>query len=66
LDEAQFAMLKKHFGDKKIHDLIFDEKPYKIWKAKVTGSATLKHIPFSEGETNRIYKGEGTIQFTCY
>lgn len=66
LTEEQLAFLKSHFGDKKIHDLIFDERPYKIWKAKVTGSATMKHIPFAEGETNRIYKGEGTIQFTCY
>jgi hypothetical protein len=53
--------LKRHFGDKKIHDLIFDERPYKIWKAKVTGTATMKYIPFAEGETNRVYKGEGTI-----
>ena len=66
LTEEQFAELKRLFGDKKIHDLIFDERPYKTWKAKVTGSATMKHIPFAEGETNRIYKGEGTIQFTCY
>lgn len=66
LTEEQLVKLKKHFGDKKIHDLVFDERPYKIWKAKVTGTATLKYIPFSEGETNRIYKGEGTIQFTCY
>lgn len=66
LTEEQVAQLKSHFGDKKIHDLIFDERPYKTWKAKVTGSATLKYIPFAEGETNRVYKGEGTIQFTCY
>lgn len=66
LTEEQIVNLKRHFGDKKIHDLIFDERPYKIWKAKVTGTATMKYIPFAEGETNRIYKGEGTIQFTCY
>lgn len=66
LTEQQIATLKAHFGDKKIHDLIFDEVPYKIYSAKVTGTATLKHIPFAEGETNRVYKGEGTIQFTCY
>jgi hypothetical protein len=58
--------LRAHFGDKKIHDLIFDEVPYKVWSAKVTGTATIKYIPFAEGATNRIYKGEGTIQFTCY
>lgn len=66
LTEEQMAKLKSHFGDKKIHNLIFDETPYKVWRAKVTGTATLKYIPFAEGVTNRIYKGEGTIQFTCY
>ena len=66
LTEEKFMKLKKLLGDKKIHDLIFDEAPYKIYRAKVTGSATIKHIPFSEGETNRLYKGEGSIQFTCY
>jgi hypothetical protein len=59
-------MLRTHFGDKGIHDLIFDEKPYKVYRAKVTGTATLKYLPFTEGNTNRLYKGEGTIQFTCY
>lgn len=66
LTEKQIAEIKAHFGDKKNHDLIFDERPYKIYRAKVTGSATMKYIPFSEGSVNRIYKGEGTIQFTCY
>ena len=66
LTEEQIAKIKRNFGDKKIHDLIFDEMPYKTYRAKVTGTATLKYIPFSEGETNRLYRGEGTIQFTCY
>ena len=67
LSEQQFARLRALFGDKKIHDLTFDERPYKTYKAKVTGTATLKYIPFDEGEgRERVYKGEGTIQFTCY
>lgn len=66
LTENQLASLRTHFGDKGIHDLIFDEVPYKVYSAKVTGTATLKYIPFAEGETNRVYKGEGSIQFTCY
>ena len=66
LTEQQLEKMKSHFGDKQVHDLIFDEKPYKIYRAKVTGTATLKYIPFAEGETNRLYKGDGTIQFTCY
>jgi phage-related protein len=45
--------------------LIFDEYPYKTYSAKVTGQASLKHIVF-ELEEGRVYRGEGTIQFTCY
>ena len=66
MTEKQFNNLKNWLGDKKPHDLIFDEAPYKVYKAKITGSATIKYIPFGEGETNRLYKGEGSIQFTCY
>jgi hypothetical protein len=41
--------------------LIFDETPYKAYQAKITGSATMKYIPFEEGATNRLYKGEGSV-----
>jgi len=43
--------------------LIFDEEPYKIYYAKVTGTPQLQYIPFS---SPRVYKGEGTYTFTCY
>ena len=66
LTENELAELKRHFGDKGVHDLIFDETPYKVWSAKVTGTATIKYIPFDEGSTHRLYKGEGSIQFTCF
>mgnify|MGYP003292333635 CR=1 FL=1 len=66
LTEEQLERIKTVFGDKKIHELIFDEAPYKAYQAKVTGTAQIKHIPFSEGANNRIYKGEGSIQFTAY
>lgn len=66
LSENQIEFLKSHFGDKKVHPLVFDETPYKTYMAKVTGTATIKYVPFDEGFSNRVYKGEGTIQFTCY
>ena len=66
LTDEQIATIKRHFGDKGIHDLIFDETPYKVWSAKVTGTATIKHVAFAEGDIGRLYKGEGSIQFTCY
>lgn len=64
--EENLQRISEWLGDKKIHPLVFDELPYKTWYAKVTGSATTKWIPFNEGENGRLYKGEGTIQFTCY
>ena len=67
LTEEQVRQLRTHFGDKKIHDLVFDEAPYKTYRAKVTGTAQIKHLVFDEGEgKERVYKGEGSIQFTCY
>lgn len=67
LGYEQLERLRTHFGDKKIHELVFDEAPYKAYNAKVTGTATIKHVPFAENyETEVVYKGEGSIQFTCY
>ena len=66
LTESQIEYIKELFGDKKIHPLVFDERPYKTYWAKVTGSSTLKYVPFGDRELGRIYKGEGTVTFTCY
>ena len=66
MTEKQLADFKQHFGSKEICELIFDETPYKIYRAKVTGSATIKYLVFDEGDTHRVYKGEGSIQFTCF
>lgn len=66
LDEAGLALLKKVFSGDGIHDLVFDEAPYKVWSAKVTGTAQIKHICFTDDNGGRVYKGEGSITFTCY
>ena len=65
LNETGIKNLKQVFSGDGIHDLVFDETPYKAWSAKVTGIPTLSFQVFDQGE-ERIYKGEGTIQFTCY
>lgn len=63
--EEQYRRIVTLFSDKQIHDLIFDETPYKVYSAKCTGTPQFKFICFDDnGE--RIYKGEGIIQFTCY
>lgn len=66
LTEDKLRQLQKLFDGKKIDELIFDEQPYKAYSAKVTGQPQLKTICFDDGEGNRVYKGEGTVQFTCY
>lgn len=66
LSEAGLRQLKQIFDGKGIHELIFDETPYKVWSAKVTGNASIKHICFTNSEGQRVYKGEGSLTFTCY
>jgi phage-related protein len=60
MTEEQYRDVKAWFSGKTIADLIFDEAPYKVYKAKVTGNATIKHIPFGK-QGERIYKGEGNV-----
>lgn len=70
--ESTLRRMRKVFESNTVHELIFDDEPYKIYYAKVTGQPQLKYIPFQNydndvlGGTPRIYKGEGTINFTCY
>lgn len=68
LTEEQVGNIKRLFGDKKPKKLIFDETPYKYYWAKSTGTPNLKFICFGSNPdgTGRIYKGEGTLTFTCY
>lgn len=66
MSENQFAFLNAKWNDKKIHPLIFDENPYKVYYAKVTGTATLKHLCFTDEKGERVYKGEGSLAFSCY
>lgn len=65
LSEVQLNNLKQVFSGDGIHPLILDEEPYKVYMAKVTGSNTVKHLCF-ENAGQREYRGEGTLQFTCY
>jgi phage-related protein len=75
MEEKDKKGMQAWLGDGEVHDLIFDEDEYNedgtkelnpiTYSAKVTGKATLSFIPFDkQGKT--IYKGEGSIIFTCY
>lgn len=60
LSEAELLDLKRVFSGDGIHDLIFDETPYKVYSAKVTGTAVVKHLCF-EINGVRHYRGEGSL-----
>lgn len=65
LDQTRFDAMKKWLNGKEIKPLVFDERTEVTYSAKVTGTPQLKYVCFDNNGTN-IYKGEGTIQFTCY
>ena len=65
LSESKYREMRNWLNGKEIRDLIFDECPYKVYSAKVTGTPQLKTLCF-EINGQREYRGEGTIQFTCY
>lgn len=69
--EEQIRKIKQLFGDKQLHELWFDETPYKAYMVKVSGVPKLKYICFEgnstkKGNKYRIYKGEGTISFVAF
>lgn len=70
LTDLKLRELRQWLNGKEIHDLWFAEEPYKVYSVKVTGQPNIKVIPFDDfdkqGNKIRVYKGEGTIQFTAY
>ena len=48
MTEAQFRKMRRLFGTKKICELIFDERPYKVYMAKVASPIQLSYICFDE------------------
>lgn len=66
LTEENLLNLKNLIGNKKICDLIYYEKPYIIYKAKISGNTSLQYICFDGKNGNRIYKGELSLSFISY
>lgn len=44
--EAQLREMRRVFSADTVHELIFDDEPYKIYYAKITGTPQLTYIPF--------------------
>ena len=65
VEELQLRAMKELFWDRTTHELYFDENPYKVYNAVISKAPNLTFIAFGDVGT-RIYKGEGTLVFTCY
>lgn len=50
VNDSQLRRMRKLFGEKGLHQLIFDEMPYKIYNVKVSGSPNFKYIAFDQEE----------------
>lgn len=69
MTEESFNQLKRLLQDKKPKYLWFDETPYKQWLVKTANAQSFKWVCFDEshnGKEKRIYKGEGTLEFSCF
>ena len=67
LDEQTWRRISQIFSTDKPQDLVFDENPYKTYKAKLKSAPDFKFVCFKDRDTGkRIYKGEGTLNFICY
>jgi len=50
ITETQFRNIRRLFGTRKICELIFDERPYKVYYAKIESPIELSYICFDEEE----------------
>ena len=66
LTESKLQRMRKWLNGKNVGDLWFAEAPHKVYSAKVTGSATITSVAFYTGKGERVYKGTGNVQFTCF
>lgn len=65
LTDLQLRKLKQLLSKKEPQNLIFDENPYKVYSVKCKDKPNLSYLCFEENY-QRIYKGEGTINFVAY
>lgn len=66
VDEPTFRKISQLFATDKLQDLVFDELPYKTYRAKIKQKPEFKFICFTDQHTGeRVYKGEGDLTFQC-
>lgn len=67
IDEPTWRKISQIFANDKPQDLVFDELPFKTYKAKIKSKPDFKQLCFMDKSTGqRVYKGEGKLTFICY
>lgn len=67
VSENIYRKIRQLFATDKLQDLVFDEEPYKTWRAKIKSKPEFKSLCFTDKETGkRVYKGDGRLVFICY
>ena len=67
VSEKIYRKIRQLFATDKLQDLVFDEEPYKTWRAKIKSKPEFKSLCFTDKETGeRVYKGTGKLVFVCY
>lgn len=56
LTEEQFRKIRRLFSDKGIHELVFDERPYKKYLVKIASPIELSFVCFEEQRKERYSK----------
>ena len=67
IKEPMWRKLQNILTTDKLQDLVFNHLPYKTYKAKLKSKPEFKYVCFKDPLTQeRIYKGEGTLNFIAY
>lgn len=65
--EPIWRKISQAFSTDKLQDLVFDENPYKVYRAKLSAAPDFSFVCFRDRDTDqRIYKGSGKFSFICY
>lgn len=65
--EQTWRKISYIFSTDKLQDLVFNQNPYKTYRAKLKSKPEFKYICFRDKDTQeRIYKGTGTLNFIAY
>ena len=66
VSEQIYRKIRQLFATDKLQDLVFDEEPYKTWRAKLKSKPDFKSLCFTDENGERVYKGDGKLVFICY